>query len=400
MPGSEPRAGSRSDEPEDPSAFLSCMRKRENDDFDAIDLAIFVACTGVALIGALTLVQKDEPFLYISSFGLALGFMVTSILVARSPPRAGSHAIPLFSVFHLAFWIVQFSYALHSGTAHHAANAHERVVPGLRHAVVWVVMGSVGGFYQGTARSKLALFVGSTLFVTGRNVVLALRWEQAQAQPARWHGGGTHEPSVSRLLSEVRAAAFGYTPLRLPTELVLNGWYCFVGAMLLGLVVGMVSRERSQQQAERRSKREIEMAEEMTEVMAERVEQLRREKERMAYELMIAQHTAHPSRPVGSDGSTSCMSELRFDDDDDDDADASKKTPADHGFTAIRTRGDSACSDTSNVTSRGGSELFNENRAEALWRTLEESGIMPAAGFGKAGASHGGGGTTKREKVL
>ena len=60
---------------------------RQPDDFDSADLVVFVVSTCVALVGAWRLVQEDEFFLSITSGGLALGFMIVSINVARSRNR-------------------------------------------------------------------------------------------------------------------------------------------------------------------------------------------------------------------------------------------------------------------------------------------------------------------------
>ena len=266
---------------------MNILARQQDERFDTTDLAIFASSTGIALVGALRLVQEDEPFLYMTSMSLALGFLVTSITVARSQ-RATS--IPWFSVFHIAFWIVQFAYALHSGTAQHAINAHQRVSDhlGWRHAVVWVVMGSVGGFYPGTVKSKLILFVGSTFFVTARNVVLAMRWEQSRPLERGWSRSLATErsPDVATLLGEVLETASGggrAAPPRLSTELILNGWHCFTGAMLLGLGLGMLTRARSHDKAARRM---ADTQAELSELQAlhlrheESIEQLRREKER------------------------------------------------------------------------------------------------------------------------
>lgn len=240
-------------------------------DFDGTDMAIFAASTGVALVGALRLVQSGESFLFISSLFLALGFLATSAFVARSPARricgVNMRDVPLFSCFHVAFWMCQSSYALNSGTAQHAINAHERVSDhmGLRHAMVWIVMGAVGGVYQGSAKAKFLLFIGSAILVTARNVILALQWE-ASRRP--------DPPSalLLQLLTDVKDAALGDAEGRLSTELVLNGWVCLVGSMLLGLGLGMLIRARSQQ-SERALSTQLQERE-------TRLEQLRQEKER------------------------------------------------------------------------------------------------------------------------
>lgn len=207
--------------------------------YDSTDIGIFIFSTLIAITGAWALVQKEEWFLSVSSFGLALGFCVVSISVARSPSPT---VIPWFSVFHILFWIVQFFYALCAGTPRHAVNAHERVSDnfGRRHAVVWVVMGAVGGFYPGSAAAKLALFLGSAFFITARNLILAYRWELSQADFR------PEQQSAMRLLLDARDAALveGH-PTRLSTELLLHGWASFVGAALLGLSIGMLFRARS-----------------------------------------------------------------------------------------------------------------------------------------------------------
>ena len=265
---------------------MNARQPRQPHDFDHTDMAIFAASTGVALIGSLRLVQGDELFLRISSLVLALGFLATSAIVARSPTRSG---LPLFSIFHVAFWAAQASYALHSGTAQHAINAHQRVsnLQGPRHAVVWVVMGAVGGFYQGTPRAKLLLFVCSMVLVTTRNVVLALRWEASTRQPPV-------RPSVAQLLRDVKDAALGDTRGRLSSELVLNGSVCLVCSMLLGLGLGMLIRARSQQRQKALSTQLRERD--------DRLEQLLQEKEResaatRATLCMRRTHT-HPSHIV------------------------------------------------------------------------------------------------------
>ena len=183
---------------------------------------VLVGCTCVAVGGAWRLVQEDEYFLSITALGLALGFMVVSVFVVRSRVAV---KIPWFSVFHITFWILQAAHALHSGSARHAINAHQRLI-GHRHPVVWVVMGSVGGFYPGTVRSKIVLFVGSAFFITMRNVMLALRWEESQADGR----------AMMLLLSDLRDATLGYATsvgaahsTRLSTELFVNGSYSFVG---------------------------------------------------------------------------------------------------------------------------------------------------------------------------
>ena len=78
-------------------------------------------------------------------------------------------------------------------------------------------------------------------------------------------------PTVMRLLTDVRAAAIGDAKGKLSTELVLNGWVCLVGSMLLGLSLGMLIRARSQQ-TQRALATQLEEQE-------NRLEQLRQEKE-------------------------------------------------------------------------------------------------------------------------
>ena len=218
------------------------MQRQQHDVYDALDMAVFVASTCIAICGAWALVQKEEWFLSISSFGLALGFCVVSLTVARSPPSSGARPTPWFSVFHIIFWMFQFFYALFSGTAQHAVNAHARLIPPMRHAMVWVVMGAVGGFYPGSAFAKLVLFLGSAFFITGRNLVLAYRWEQSQVDD--------RQKSVMRLLLDAQTVALvDGTPTRLSTELLLLGWASFVGAALLGLSIGMLFRAGSRRRS-------------------------------------------------------------------------------------------------------------------------------------------------------
>ena len=97
--------------------------------------------------------------------------------------------------------------------------------------MVWVVMGFVGGFYQGRAKTKLLLFVGSTVFITVRNLILAKVWEQAQADGF---------VSMRQLLAATisHAASADERTARVSTELLVNGWFSFVCACLLGLAIG------------------------------------------------------------------------------------------------------------------------------------------------------------------
>jgi hypothetical protein len=214
------------------------MQRQQHDVYDSLDMAVFVGSTCATIGGAWTLVQSEEWFLSVSSLGLAIGFCVVSVTVARSPPSPGVRPTPWFSVFHIVFWIIQSLYALTSGTAQHAVNAHARLVPPMRHAMVWVVMGAVGGFYPGSVGAKLALFLGSAVFITARNLVLAYRWEQSQVDD--------QQKSAMRLLLDAQAAALvDGGPTRLSTELLLLGWTSFVGAALLGLSIGMLFRAGS-----------------------------------------------------------------------------------------------------------------------------------------------------------
>ena len=219
-------------------ARVAKMQRHQHDVYDEADMAIFVVSTAFAICGVWTLVQKDEWFLSISSFGLALGFCMVSVTVARSPPVPGVRPVPWFSVFHIVFWIVQFVYALSSGTAQHAVNAHARLIPPMRHAMVWVMLGAVGGFYPGSAGAKLTLFLGSAFFITARNLVLAYRWEQSEVD-------GQQKSAVQLLLDAQTAALVDGIPSRLSTELLLLGWASFVGATLLGLSIGMLFRAGS-----------------------------------------------------------------------------------------------------------------------------------------------------------
>ena len=109
--------------------------------------------------------------------------------------------------------------------------------------MVWVVMGFVGGFYQGRAKTKLLLFVGSTVFITVRNLILAKVWEQAQADGF---------VSMRQLLAATisHAASADERTARVSTELLVNGWFSFVCACLLGLAIGMLARARSQNTVE------------------------------------------------------------------------------------------------------------------------------------------------------
>ena len=98
---------------------------------------------------------------------------------------------------------------------------------------------------------------------------------------------------------------------------------------------------------------------------------------------MLAKHKPDPSRPTGSDGSTSCMSECAmpmegFEDDVDVDpaAELRRRGGAQSRFSAIANRDPSPDSGhDSGPTSGRASEIVSPTRAEALWRTLEDSGI-------------------------
>lgn len=81
---------------------------------------------------------------------------------------------------------------------------------------------------------------------------------------------------------------------------------------------------------------------------------------------MLAKHSPDPNRPTGSDGSTSCMSEFAMPDDENDPAAGIRRRGVEGHFSTI--------TDRSPASGRA-SEIVSPERAAALWRTLEDSGI-------------------------
>ena len=101
----------------------------------------------------------------------------------------------------------------------------------------------------------------------------------------------------------------------------------------------------------------------------------------MQYDLLIAQHTAHPNRPVGSAGSTSCATELAFEADEAFET-AGKESPEvdppDAEVLEVRRRGGfkvlESESETETPLFHPGAQV-NKDREAVLWRTLEDAGI-------------------------
>ena len=168
----------------------------------------------------------QEPFMWCTTVGFLVCVVSDTLRGVLLRLVAG---LPVSSVLHTLFWVLQLLYAYSCGTAQHAILAHARVHTRMEFiASAWVILGFVGGLFPGRAGHKGVLFVVASVAIVARKWLLVQAWQRARAEQGPLH-------------SATRGAATAWTA---GDELMAGGVKCLIVAPLISLVLGTLARSR------------------------------------------------------------------------------------------------------------------------------------------------------------